>query len=256
MNNLLISYAVINVNSSSLVGKHGLINFTEGEIMKKVYRFIKAAAISTAIVSMVACSATGMKNVDQSGFLKDYSQLQEGIEGQAALTYIKPGVDFKSYDKMMFERVSVYLSPKSESYEIDPTILKELTDYYQKALVEATKDGYEIVDKPGPGVLWVRVAITDVVASSPTANTMSSIIPVGIVVAGATKATTGDNLGTGEAASEMEILDSVTKERLAAAVDRRQGGKAVFEGKWEDTKEAFDHWAQNFRKRLDKMRGL
>ena len=85
---------------------------------------------------------------------------------------------------------------------------------------------------------------------------MSSIIPVGIVVAGATKATTGDNLGTGEAASEMEILDSVTKERLAAAVDRRQGGKAVFEGKWEDTKEAFDHWAQNFRKRLDKMRGL
>jgi hypothetical protein len=224
--------------------------------MKKVSRFIKAAALSSAIFSMVACSATSMKDVEQSGFLGDYSQLHEGGEDRAVLTYVKPGVDFKAYNKIMFERVTVYLSPESESREIDPTVLKELADYYQNALLEATKDGYEIVDKPGPDVLWVRVAITDVVASNPTANTLSSIIPVGMVAAVGTKAISGDNLGTGEAASEMEILDSLTKERLAAAVDRRQGGKTVFEGKWEDTKEAFDHWSGNFRKWLDDMRGM
>ena len=103
----------------------------------------------------------------------------------------------------------------------------------------------------------MRVAITEVKPSKPLANTMSTIVPVGIVLAGATKATTGDNLGTGEAGTEFEMIDSVTGERLAAAVDRRQGGKGVFRGEWEDTKDAFDYyWAQTFRKRLDEMRRI
>ena len=134
--------------------------------------------------------------------------------------------------------------------------MKELTDYYQNALISAVKDGYKVVDQPGPGVLRVRVAITDVKPSNPTANTISSIIPVGMVVSAATKATTGDNLGTGEASTEMEFLDSQSGERLASAVDRRQGGKAAFRGKWEDTKKAFDYWAKRFRERLDEVRGL
>ncbi|MBM9612794.1 DUF3313 family protein [Desulfobulbus rhabdoformis] len=50
------------------------------------------------------------------------------------------------------------------------------------------------------------------------------------------------------------MIDSVTGERPAAAVDRRQGGKGVFRGEWEDTNDAFDYWAQTFRKRLDRMR--
>ena len=223
-------------------------------MMKKVSRFFKIATMLTALIALAGCSSSGLKNVQQSGFLKDYNQMEPGGDDRSALTYFKPGVDFKSYNKLMFERVAVYLTPEMESREIDPTILKELADYYQNALFEAVKDGYEIVDQPGPDVLWVRVAITDVVASNPTTNTLSSIIPVGIVAAGATKAISDQNLGTGEAASEMEILDSMTKERLAAAVDRRQGGKAVFEGKWEDTKEAFDQWAKRFRTRLDELR--
>jgi len=74
-------------------------------------------------------------------------------------------------------------------------------------------------------VLRVRVAITEIKPSSPVSNTMSSIIPVGMVVVGVTKAVRGDNFGTGEAATEMALLNSQTGELLAAAVDRRQGGK-------------------------------
>lgn len=207
-------------------------------------------------VALVGCSASGMKNVEQSGFLNDYSQFMPGNDDEAALVYIKPGADFKPYSKIMFERVVVTLSPSSEAREIDPTTLKELTDYYQNALLEAVKGGYEVVDQPGPEVLWVRVAITDVEPSNPTANTMSSIIPVGMAVSAAAKATTDANLGTGEAATEMEVLDSMTKERLAAAVDRRQGGKMAFRGKWVDTEQAFDYWAKRFRERLDSLRGM
>ena len=180
---------------------------------------LQTMIVLLAVILLAGCAASGMKDVEQSGFLNDYSQLKPGADDEAALVYVKTGADFKPYSKIMFERIVVSLSPSSESRELDPTILKELTDYYQNALQEAVKDGYEVVDQPGPDVLWVRVAITDVEPSNPTANTMSSIIPVGLAVSAAAKATTDANLGTGEAATEMEVLDSMTKERLAAASD-------------------------------------
>ena len=206
-------------------------------------------------VLLAGCAASGMTDVKKTGFLNDYSLLAPGGDDRAALLYIKKDTDFRQYNKLMFERVVVLLADNAEYREIDPALLKELTDYYQNALFAAVKDGYEVVDQPGPGVMRVRVAITEVKPSKPVANTLSSIVPVGIVVSGATKAVSGDNLGTGEAATEMEILDSVSGARLAAAVDKRQGGKMVFRGAWTDTKDAFDYWAKRFRQRLDEVRG-
>ena len=200
------------------------------------------------------CAAGRMDDVEQSGFLVDYSQLTPGGEDRAALTYIAPDADFKKYDSLMFDRVSVWLSPEAKSRGIDPAVFKEMSDYFLNALIEAVKDGYSVVDQPGPNVLRVRAAITDVKPSNPTANTLSTIVPVGMVVAAGTKAASGDNLGTGEAEAEFELLDSMTSERLAAAVDRRQGGKGAFRGEWEDTKDAFDYWAGRFRERLDAAR--
>jgi hypothetical protein len=205
---------------------------------------------------LTGCAASGMKDVQKTGFLSDYSQLQPGGDDRSALVYMKPGMDLKPYNKLMFERFVVLLSDNAQYREIDPAMLKELTDYYQNAVFNAVRDGYEIVDQPGPGVLLVRVAITQLKPSNPTANTLSTIVPVGIVAAGATKAVSGDNLGTGEAGTEFEMLDSVTGERLAAAVDKRQGGKGMFRGKWEDTKDAFDFWAKRYRQRLDEARGV
>lgn len=222
--------------------------------MKKIMQMF-GMLLAMALL-LAGCSASGMKNVEKSGFLRDYGQLKPGGDDRAALLYVKPGYDFKAYNKLMFDRIVVLLSDSAEYREIDPAILKELTDYYQNAIFAAVKSGYEVVDQPGPGVLRVRVAITEMKPSKPVANTLSTIVPVGIVAAGATKAVSGDNLGTGEAGTEFELLDSVTGERLAAAVDRRQGGKMVFRGKWEDTKDAFDFWAERFRQRLDEARGV
>jgi hypothetical protein len=119
----------------------------------------------TALV-LSGCAAGGMKKVEKAGFLRDYGQLKPGGEDRAALVYIKPGVDLKPYDKIIFERVTVMLSPDADYKVIDPALLKEMTDYYQNALINAVKDGYQVVGQPGPGVLWVRVAITDIKPSS------------------------------------------------------------------------------------------
>ena len=219
----------------------------------KLINFVNVFLVS---IVMAGCSASGMKDVQPSGFLDNYSMLQPGGEDRAALYYINPTVDFKPYTKIMFDRIVVTLSDNAKSTQVDPTQLMELVDYYQTALIDAVKSGYEIVDTAGPDVLRVKVAITGVKPSKPVANTLSTILPVGWAVSGAVKVASDDNMGTGEAASEMNLTDSVTGESLAAAVDRRQGGKGAFRGEWEDTKDAFDVWAKRFRERLDEARGI
>ena len=234
---------------------HKTSRLNTGE-MEKGMKSTKMAILFLSCALMAGCAASGMKDVTTTGFLDDYSMLAPGGDDRAALVYVKPGTDFKPYTKIMFERVLVSLSPDAKHKEIDPAMLAELAEHYQNALMNAVKGGYQLVDKAGPGVLRVRAAITGIRPSIPVSNTMSSIIPIGIAVAGATKAASGDNLGTGEAATEIDVLDSQTGMRLAAAVDRRQGGKRAFRGKWEDTKDAFDHWAKRFRQRLDEARGM
>lgn len=222
--------------------------------MKKITMWLAPLLLSALLLG--GCAAGGMKTVEQSGFLGDYSQLQPGGKDRVALLYIKPGANLRSYDKIMFDRVMVMLSDDAEYRAIDPALLKELTDYYQQALFNAVKDGYQVVDQPGPGVLRVRTAITELKPSKPVANTMSSITPPGIVASLAVKIASDDNLGTGEAGTEFEFLDAMSAERLAAGVDRRQGGKGMFRGKWDDTKDAFDFWAKRFRTQLDEARGI
>ena len=190
-----------------------------------------------AVFLLGGCAAVGMDDVEESGFLVDYSQLTPGGEDRAALTYVDPDVDFKKYDSLMFDRVSVWLSPEAENRDVDPAVFKKMSDYFLNALVKAVEDGYTVVDQPGPNVIRVRAAITDVEPSDPVAKALSV-----------------DNIGIGGAEAEMELLDSMSSERLAAAVDSRRGGKPASRGVWEDTKDAFDYWAGRFRERLDKAR--
>ena len=55
----------------------------------------------------------------------------------------------------------------------------------------------------------------------------------------------------GQATIEAEVLDSMTKQRLAAAVDQQAGKKAFTQLKtWSDVKAACEHWAKALRERL------
>jgi hypothetical protein len=121
-------------------------------------------------------------------------------------------------------------------------------------MVKELQGTYELVDQPGPGVMHIRTAITNVVPGNPLTGTTSSLIPVGMVVAGTKGAVSGSGVGVGSAAAEIEILDAVTGVRLGAAVDQRVGGQAPFKGKLTDAKNAMDHWAKRIRLRLDQER--
>jgi hypothetical protein len=207
-----------------------------------------------SIVLLAGCAAQQLRSYETSGFLNNYSHFKPGGEDQPNLVYLNPGRNLRPYNKVLIDHVLVYFNPESKNKGVDPVQLTELTRYFHEALVDALKDGYLIVEKPGEGVLRIRTAITDVEPGKPVAGAASTIIPVGAAVSIIKKSTTGSNMAVGRASMEMELVDSLSGVRLASAIDRREGGKKVVSGKWTAIEEAFDYWAHKLRMFLDKER--
>jgi hypothetical protein len=225
----------------------------EGE-MKKLSRLFFIVIIGSVLAISIGCVA----KPKYSGFLSDYSGLKEGPMGGADLVYIKKGVDFSKYDKIMMDHVVLYFKQDAEYKGIHADELKELSDAFHKEMVDALKGAYPMVDKPGPGVLRIRPAITDVVPSKPVLNTVSSVMPIGLGISIVKRVTTGVHAGVGQATLEAEFLDSQTDARLAAVVDRKAAEKfKVIEGmnKWGHAKDAFKFWAKRLRSWMDEQHG-
>ena len=205
-------------------------------------------------ILLAGCAAQQLRSYETSGFLNNYANFKPGEEDQPNLVYLNPGRDLRPYNKLLIEHVVVYFNPESENKGIDPVQLTELTRYFHQALVDALKDGYVIVERPGEGVLRIRTAITDIEPGKPVGGAVSTVVPVGAVVSVIKKSTTGSNMAVGRASIEIELVDSLSGVRMAAAIDRREGGKKVVTGKWTAIEEAFEHWAHKLRVWLDKER--
>jgi hypothetical protein len=116
---------------------------------------------------------------------------------------------------------------------------------------------YQIVNTAGPGVLRLRVALTEAGAGKPLLGVISSMSPPGIALSSLKTVATGKGTGVGTARVEMELLDAQTRQRLAAGVDAQSGNKRDFFGnfdKWDDAQDAFDGWAAKLRARLMELR--
>jgi hypothetical protein len=94
--------------------------------------------------------------------------------------------------------------------------------------VIAPRDVYPVVDEPGPDVLRLRIAITDLVPTKPVLNTAETVLG-GRLASSASRAITGTDLFVGEVAIEAEALDSITGEREIALVERKFGKRFALE---------------------------
>jgi hypothetical protein len=203
------------------------------------------------LLGLTACSTTRQvtKGVEESGFLSDYSQLEKGGKGQADLIYINTSADWARYSKVWIKPVELWHAddPKSKLGGLSKEKQQMLVDYLHTSLHEHLGKDFQIVDAAGPDVLVVRVAITEGKGSKPVMNLISTVYPAGMVLSYGKQLIWGTGAGVGVATIEGEILDGATNQRLAAAVDRRAGTKALrtkFDGRWGDAKLCFDWWSQ------------
>lgn len=204
--------------------------------MKRWRKFL--LVVSVIVIGMlVGCVSTQKQTT--SGFLKNYPVFEKGPE-DIDLRYLKEGVDFKKYDKIMMDEVVFYFMPGADYQGIQPSEIQELSDKFHLTFVEMFGD--MLTDTPGPNVARMRLAVTDIKPSNPVTGTVSTVVPVGLAVNIVKRGATGEYTGIGSATAEVEFLDSISNERIAAAIDKAPGGKLDL-GKLSPVEHAFKYWA-------------
>ena len=175
---------------------------------------------------------------------KEYvDRFEPGPEGGVKLRWIKEGVDFAKYKKVMVDYVVFALAPDSEYKGINGDEMKKLADTASLAFVNAFQEKkIPVVSEPGPDVMRIRSAIVDLKQSRPVVSVVTTVIPVGLGISLVTKGATGEWTGSGLTKAEMISLDSMTNEVIAAGYDEYSAKFTERYTKWGSVEEAFHHW--------------
>jgi hypothetical protein len=266
-----------------------LIQQKKGEMMQSVPMVFLRILAFLLLACLCGCSATTSQNGASpaasakevhGGFLSRYDLLQPVAGGDGARSWREEGVDWQQYDKVLIERIRVFLKDDSAQKGIDPTDLKMLTDYFYEALKKEIGPTARIVDQPGPGVLGLRIAITDLMPTNTNLSLAGTLTPYAFVAEASSGPASGRPAGStpylGECGIEVQFLDGQTGRVVAEFTDTRIGKKYDLDTssggveaakKWVDgyldsfttwnyAKEAFDLWASLFRKRFEELRGI
>ena len=230
--------------------------------MKTMLKIVFAVMVSFGL--MVSAGYAEQQG-EYSGFLENYPTFEPAADQEGALFYRKAGVNVKSYTKFMIDPIEIWIAPDSKYKGIKPDDLKILADTFRQAIVDIFEPNYPVVNKPGPDVLGLRIAITNVYLTKKKRGLLG-YTPMGLVLSTTIKAI-GDNMSLQDAVIELEFLDSQTNTRLGARIDQQSktGKKKSSLGKlstvqkgatsWEEIEEALKLFAQSIRDRLDTEHG-
>ncbi len=204
--------------------------------------------VLTASQLVIGCAATRGRHFtapEQSGFLGDYSQIKENPEFPAAAVYVKPDVPWSQYNSIQLESAGLWLSDSTKN--IGPEEQQHLTDVLYSKMSQDLGKVFTLTNQPDANTLRLRVALTQAQGSKVAMRVVSTVIPqlrTGTALLGLGSDTA---YTVGSATVEMEILDAVTNERLAAGVDNRAGTKVLFAKRsyqtWGDVEAACDRWS-------------
>ncbi len=213
-------------------------------------------AVSVFVIMLAVSAGYADEPKKYSGFLDGYyDKLQPGPKDGVKQRWIKPGVDFTKYNRIMLDSVIFFLA--DDSYKgIDPQDLKELADGLNKEVVAAFPDKSKFVAEPGPDVARIRFAITGLKQSKPGVSAVTSIIPVGLAVSLVKKGAAGSWSGSGATSMEVMALDSMTNDVITVAVDDRTAGFTERFSKWGSAQEAFKFWAQKLKQFVDDTKAI
>jgi hypothetical protein len=192
---------------------------------------------------------------DNSGFLDDYSLLHEGGANELHLIYRNPKADWHAYNAVMLEPVTLWRSGRRSLQPVpEEDLLRLVTDFQAAVRAHLEKD-FRFVDRPGPGVMRIRLGITDAHASDPVLDVLTASRGTGRPYpAGSGTLHPETRRFLESAAIEGEIRDSQTNVLLAQGVDRRRHEIPASET-WGEVDRAFDFWAERMSAKLERRTG-
>lgn len=228
-------------------------------------------------------TASDPSRLTRSGFLSDYARLKANPKAGGLECWRDPQLDAKRFDKVLVSRIVVSLAPpKGEDSQktVDPNDLKTLTDYFHDSLVKALKPQMQVVDKAAPGVVVIRIALTNLVPTTVTDSLAGTLIPYAFVAEAGSGVATGRPAGStpymGETGMEMQFRDGGNGQVIAECRDTQIGRKYAADvdagavgaaqtwasgyvnsfQAWSYAKNAFDKWSMLVAQRFAELRGV
>ena len=223
--------------------------------MKILFRNTLALVV---IFSLSIVFAAESEEMPRSGFLSSYDGLEQADEYIVEWVYINEKAEFKSYNKIVLDYVVFFVKEDAEYKGLQIDEMQQLSEAFHKSIIKELSDKYQFVSEPGPGVMRIRLALTNVQPIKPTLNFLTSVVPVGVAINVVKVGATGTSIGVGKTSMEAEIFDTQSKMRLAAAIDEDVGSKYTgYKGdsKWAHAEGTFETWAKDLRKFLDNLSG-
>ena len=216
---------------------------------------MKMKRIFIVIVSLglfLAVSGQGIAGgVKSSGFITDMPELVPDEQRPDSMKYRVPGANLKDYTKFMIDPIEIWYAPDSKYKGIEPDTLKAIADSLRDTIVYELEPDWPVVSRPGPGVLGIRMAVTNVHAKKKKRGLLG-YTPAGLVVTTAIAAA-GKNISLEDAVIEIEFIDSATNERLAVVISRTADWPTSIKGKtsWEEIQTTLEYIAKRLRSKID-----
>ena len=236
-----------------------------------------------ALGSGTGVTVTDSARLTRSGFLSDYARLKPVAAIDGIECWRDARMNPKQFDKVLVSRIVVSLAPpkgEGEPKTIDPNDLKTLTDYFHGSLVKALQPQMQVVDKAGPGVVVIRIALTDLVPTGIADSLAGTLIPYAFIADAGSGVATGRPAGStpymGETGMEMQFRDGGNGQIIGECRDTRIGRKYAADvdasavgaaqtwangymssfQQWSYAKEAFDKWSLLVARRFAELRGV
>ena len=160
----------------------------------------------------------------ESGFLSDYSKLKP-VKSSAGdeLLFVAPGAYERAvgYKAVMVDQPEILFSADSEYRGMKPEDIAELASIMRTVAKERLEERgrYKVVEQPGPDVLFVRMALTELYLKKKKRGVLA-YTPIGAVAKLGTDALkeTLSKVDIIEMSFEAELVDSTSNDVLAAIV--------------------------------------
>ncbi len=186
------------------------------------------ATLGTLVVLAGCESSTPIAEFPDTDFLSDYSGLKRISPNSRR--YMNPKYNLGNYLSFIIKPVEIRFKEKTKTQIGNWDELEKLKSYMRRTLIDTLEPRYNAVGtRIRPGTAIVRIALTNVEISKP--------------------------FKMGSVSMEMELLDSVTGQQIAALIESRKK-EVPFQGldPWSGAKAVMDDWAQRFYKRLEETR--
>lgn len=208
------------------------------------------------LLLLAACTTTQYPDVSHDGLVRVEKSKADAV-------YHLPEADLGGYNKVMLLEPQISFRKNWQQDTNSGRSLNRISDQEMVQMIdngkrllaeqftrELEKGGFPVVDKAGPDVLAVKPAIIDLDVTAPDPNNNAGVW------------VTTYSRGAGEATLQLELYDSVSRQLMVRAFDRKYDQGDGFD--WhmprtqasniQDARLAFSEWARMLVKGLKQAR--